>query len=80
MFSERGGIKTIKKQEELINQYQEEHEILIKEINTLKEEKEKLKIDLYLANKRKVEYRNQLVNMGIKIKSALSVGKHARAL
>ena len=80
MFNLRQAVRTIKRQGELIHQYQEEHEILIKENRILKEQNEILKEDLFLATKKKVEYRNLLQKAGIKIKSMLSVGKHASTL
>lgn len=77
MFNLKGAVKTIKKQGKLIHQYQEEHEILIDEINKLKAENQVLKDDLYLAIKKKVEYRTQLLSIGKKVKSMLYKPKHA---
>lgn len=80
MFNLDEATKIIKKQKELINQYQEENEILVNEISELKAKNEILEDNLYLTNKKKVEYRNQLEDLGVKIKSMLYVGKHISTL
>lgn len=80
MFNLDEATKIIKRQGELIHQYQKEHEVLLEEISKLKAKNEMLENDLYLTNKKKVEYRNQLSDLGVKIKSMLNVGKHASIL
>lgn len=71
--------KRIINQDKLIAEYHKEHEILLQKlkkqeryIKKIRENNEILRFDLKLATKKKVAYRNQLIEAGIEIKSVFS--------